>query len=226
MSAPALVPAAEAFGRTEPPALVAPGIPVHVVTTAEIDDAPLASEHARHDSLQRVRHVGWYVDTFREATLTGHVYSHEPDDEDAPASYYAAALSDDTDIHYLDPAVYADPLDAAIASDEIARIAAEHQLEYDEMRTCADSLRSDLRRARHQHREAFDLLRHAYGCPADAAALGPAFARLHARAAALRARVLADIAQQRPSPPPPGAAPAHPLVVRWNAWRDGWDNAA
>lgn len=225
MSATVLVSAADAFGRTEPPTQVAPGIPVHVLTTAQIDDAPLATEHARHDALQRVRHVGWYVDAFREATLTGHVYVHEPDDGDAPASFYAAALSDDTDIHYLDPGVYDDPVDAAVAADEIARIAAEHQLEYDETRLSAETLRCELRRARELHREAFDLLRHACGCPADAAALGPAFARLHARAAALRSRVLADLAQQRPSPPRPGTEHPHPLAVRWLAWRDGWDNA-
>ena len=85
----------------------------------------------RHDRFVRARHAGWHTDAERRATLAGHVYVHEPrpaaDDEDAKPVYLAAALSDEDDVHWLDPDSHDNPVDAAIAADGLAQTIAEFE---------------------------------------------------------------------------------------------------
>ena len=220
-----LTPVAEAFHEVPDAQRLACGVTAHLIDPSHIDPA----RAWRHDRVTGARHTGWYADLGQCDILTGYVYAFAaPDDDDAPASYYALAESNATDCHYLDPDAYDDPIGAAHVADRMAELIAELELECDQVRDTACRARSELAAANRVRREAFDILRHVRACPANADALGPAFARLWGQAEAGRRRAFRIVDDHRP---PPRQHPFDPdrtptrNECHADAWRDGWDSA-
>ena len=227
-----LTPVAEAFHDVPPAQPLACGVTAHLVDPSHIKPAR-ALPFDRHDRITRARHSGWYADEHQLDILTGFVYAYadEPDeeDDDPPATYYALVESNDTDCHYLDPDAYDDPVTAAHAADRMAELVAELERECDAIRNRAARARSELAEANRTRREALAILRHARACPADADALGPAFARLWRQSGAGRRRAFELIREHRPWPRERPFDPdrtATPDECRADAWRDGWDCGA
>ena len=66
------------------------------------------------------------------------------DDDEAPTTYYAIVESGDTDLHYLSPGAYDEPLETALAADRMAELIAELQRECDAIRNRAAHAREQL----------------------------------------------------------------------------------
>ena len=196
-------PVAEAFHELPPAQRLPCGVTAHLVDPSNVEPAR-AWRHDRHDKVSRARHTGWYADAGQFEILTGFVYAYSADsddeDDDPPVSYYALAESNDTDLRYLDPDVYDDPVDAAYAADRVAQLVAELDRECDEVRCTAIRARSELAEANRIRREALGILRHVRRCPADAQSLGPAFRRLWRQGLAGRRRAFDIVRQHRPPP--------------------------
>lgn len=84
------------------------------------------------DSLARIGHRGWYIDLFQHDVAYGQVYRLSA--RDGEERYLAAYVySYDTDCVTFDiTEVFDDKREAALAADEMARIAAEHSREADQ----------------------------------------------------------------------------------------------
>ena len=137
--------------------------------------------------------------------------------------------SDDTDLHYLSPDAYDEPLDAALAADRMAELIAKLERECDAIRNQAAHAREQLAEGNRLRREAFTILRHVEACPIDAAALGPIFVRLYREAQAARQRGFDLVEEHRPlqcTCDPDSERPPTPDECRADAWRDGWECAA
>ena len=228
-----LTPVADAFHEVPAARRLACGIDAHLVDPGHIGPAR-AWRVGRHGTVVRARHTGWYADASQFEILTGHVYAFEDDsgdydDGDPPTTYYALVESDDTDCHYLDPDAYDDPATAAHAADRMAELIAELERECDLVRCAAMRARSELAEANRILREALGIMRHVRDCPADAAALGPAFARLWRQGLAGRRRAFDIVDEHRPPPRErpfdPERTPT-PADCHADAWRDGWDCGA
>lgn len=223
-----LIPPTSAFEKLPAAQALACGIAAHVV-----DAGTLASgrpwRHRRHDQIAAARHTGWYADCAQDELLTGYVFAYARDpedlDEETSTTYYALVESNQTDICYLDPGAYDDPLEAAYASDHMAELLAELDRECDQLRNQAAHARNTLAEANQLCREAFTILRHAQTSRADCDTLGPLFQRLYADARAARRRAFDLIDEHRPQCPPALQEEA-PLpsrdTSRHDAWCDGW----
>ena len=195
---------ADVFHKLPAARALACGITAHLVDPSHLDPAR-AWRHDRHDRIDAARYAGWYADCYGYEILTGYVYAFEPDTEDlddddeGPTTYYAIVESDDTDLHYLSPDAYDEPLEAALAEGNRLR------------------------------REAFTILRHVQACPIDGNALAPIFVRLYREAQAARRRGFELIEEHRPprcAYDPDSERPPTPAECRADAWRDGWECAA
>ena len=135
----------------------------------------------------------------------------------------------DTDLHYLSPDAYDDPLKAALAADRMAELIAEIERECDAIRNQAALAREQLAEGNRLRREAFAILRHVQACPIDGNALAPIFVRLYDEAEAARRRGFDLIDEHRPmycTYDPDSDRPPTPDECRADAWRDGWECAA
>ena len=226
-----LTPVAEAFHDVPAARALPCGITAHLVDPSHIGPGP-AARHARHDRVSRARHTGWFADEGQFEILTGFVYAFAvdagDDEDDPPTSYYALVESDDTDCHYLDADVYDDPVTAAHTADRMAELLAELERDCDGIRNRAAEARRELAEANRTRREALAILRHVRACPAEADALGPAFARLWRQSGEGRRRAFRLIDKHRPPPrerPFDQERTATRAECLADAWRDGWDCA-
>lgn len=226
---PALTPVRDAFHEPPDARPLACGIIAHPVDPTHIEPAR-ASLLDRHDRINGARHTGWYADTGQVETLTGFVYVLEPDvPYSGPVTYYAVAVSDATDCHYVDPDAYDDPVAAANAADRMAELITELDRQCDRLRTFAADARRRLAEGNRARREALDILRHLRTSPADGDVLGPAFTHLWRQSADHRRRAFELIDQHRPFPRwQPFDATRTPTAAQCHAgaWRDGWNSGA
>ena len=225
---------ADVFHELPAAQALACGITAHLVDPSHLRPAR-AWRHDRHDRIDAARYTGWYADCYQYEILTGYVYAFEPDTEDlddddeAPTTYYAIVESDDTDLHYLSPDAYDEPLEAALAADRMAELIAELERECDASRNRAAHAREQLAEGNRLRREAFAILRHVQACPIDGNALAPIFVRLYREAQAARRRGFDLIEEHRPlrcTYDPDSERPPTPDECRADAWRDGWECAA
>ena len=224
---------ADVFHELPAAQALACGITAHLVDPSHLDPAR-AWRRDRHDRIDAARYTGWYADCYQYEILTGYVYAFEPDTEDldddeAPTTYYVIVESDDTDLHYLSPDAYDEPLEAALAADRMAELIAELERECDASRNQAAHAREQLAEGNRLRREAFAILRHVQACPIDGAALAHIFVRLYREAQAARRRGFDLIEEHRPlrcTHDPDSERPPTPAECRADAWRDGWECAA
>ena len=226
-----LTPPADAFQDLPAAQALSCGITAHVVDPFRLKQAR-AYRYRRHDEIAVARHTGWYADCHQHELLTGYVYAFDGNpaclDDDAAATYYAMVESNDTDLHYLDPDPYDDPLEAAFAADRMAELLAELERDCDRMRDHAAQARGELAEGNRLRGEAFAILRHVRACPTDGDGLGPVFARLYDDAQAARRRGFELIEEHRPLPcsaAPDADRPPSRDACLADAWRDGWECA-
>ena len=140
---------ADVFHELPAAQALACGITAHLVDPSHLRPAR-AWRHDRHDRIDAARYTGWYADCYQYEILTGYVYAFEADtddvddDDDAPTTYYAIVESDDTDLHYLSPDAYDEPLEAVLAADRMAELIAELERECNAIRNQAAHAREQL----------------------------------------------------------------------------------
>ena len=178
-----------------------------------------AERHARSCA------AGWYSDCFGQETYNGKVYSLESDDDesddDAPAAFYAVVTHSDWSEVTVDPEPCDCESDAAHRADDMARMIAEHEREYEFVFQAAGRCRIDLHEANELRRRA---LKHEWANRGlTALGLGGVIAsktlhcetarELWTHAEGARDKVFSDIRAARPY-----ASDARLS----DAWREGW----
>ena len=192
---------ADVFHELPAAQALACGITAHLVDPSHLRPAR-AWRHDRHDRIDAARYTGWYADCYQYEILTGYVYAFEADtddlddDDEAPTTYYAIVESDDTDLHYLSPDAYDEPLEAALAADRMAEL----------QREC-DAIRNQAAHAREQLAEGNRLRRRSLRDTAPRAGLpdrrGRPRARVHPALPRSPRRPTTRVGPHRGAPPAP-----------------------